>query len=968
MKKALIVLGFAMLTTVTMAQTKKMVLPDNNPVRANISVADFQQPVDYKSSIFTKDGEVTVRMFQFDAQDMTGINYGSSCRILAGDVIGNDTVTEANGHGVEGNNTYWIRVNSVDSIPEVVDGQIVPGTGSVSFVTTYPESPFYGAASGRMGVYMGAQNGIEEDNGFMFVSLIEHRSDANDYHVYFSLPAVTLPAGTEVFDVDFRQYFRKFYDNTYIDYKVVENGVDHWYAVEVNVRGIDVEVNGTGAGHYRVTMPFDLATYGTAELRFRNYAPGGYATHGYMWAVDNVAIVVPENSTRWQFHTEGFLNGFYGTLPQGFNIPLGYVVNVRNNGIADLTGNSLNVTHIYNNVSNTFISDVEESDLPWGDPRRDSIFRINESGFMHPTAGFDANVTFEGVTQPYVHSWPEYYSAYGVDEAALEALGFQHRGLPTQNPGLNQFVIGATNEQGVTTTFDTMAYWVSPMVEGDDNTGAIAGYRWANDNGVVPGGSEYGYQFTGPYFTNGNPTDDPEDNLTHHYQSGYFTMTRFNSPSVIPTDQNGEPWVIRGMELVTSTNLTSAQVQGVRITPIVYTFAADDTGAYDFEWFSETGFRGNEVYRVPATAAPEDIEDNYGVLTPDATPYAFDILFPGQPAMRPNYTYMLGYEINETGTFSVAQTQYSYKEAPGTFVGYYNDPDVAPYYRQFSPQYKVYDVYTYDPIGSDNGSHTLVGWNVSNYPMIRAIVGPKIHVDTFFVDLDCQEGNEESGEYFFLGVVGNQTYNFCGYTDSLPQNQSSNYYVFPGTSEEFATWSEVDPDDYFTISEDDGTTGHWVIDAIYDNNIAVDLSDTNLVETTPYYVYWEGHTPADGAANEWAPATTRTYYRYTVSDIRESHTITAHATYVENLAIGEIEDYINLSLAPNPATSQVVVNVTGFSGKAQCSILDMSGREVYATDVTAGKNVINLNGVAAGAYFVRITNSEFSKVEKLIVR
>lgn len=965
MKKALFVLGFAMLATVTMAQTKKMVLPDNQPARANISVADFQRPVDYKSSIFTKDGDVTVRLFQFAADDMTGINYGSSCRILTGDVIDGETIAAANSHGVEGDNTYWIRINSVDSIPEVSGGEIVAGTGSAQFVSTYANAPYYGASSARLGTYMGTQNGIAEDNGFMFISMIEHLSDANDYHVYFSLPAVTLPEGTEVFDVDFRQYYRKFYDNTYIDYKI--NG--QWYSVEVNVSGVDVDVNGTATGHYVVTMPFEVATYGTAELRFRNYAPGGNATHGYMWAVDDVAIVVPENSTRWQFNTEAFLNGFYGTLPQGFNIPLAYLINARNNGTADLDGNSLNVTHIAGGVSNTFITGVEQSDVPFGDPRADSLFRINESGFMHPLAGFDVNSTYDGATMPYVHSWPEYYTAYDVDEAALEALGFQHRGLPTQNPGLNQFVISASNAQGLNSPFDTMAYWVSGMVEGNDANGIIEGYRWANDNGVVPGGSEYGWQFTGQYVTNSNPTDDPDGGYTHHYEGGYFTMVRFNSPSVIPTDEDGNPWVIRGMELVTSTNLTSAQVTGVRLNPVVYSIEADDTGAYDFEWLSESGFRGNEVYRVPATAAPEEIEDNYGVLTPDATPYAFDILFPGQPAMLPNHTYFLGYAIDETGTFAVAQTQYSYLEAPGTYVSYRNDPAVAPYYRQFTPQYKVYDVYTYDPIGSTTtGRNTIVGWNISEYPMIRAIVGPKIDVDTFLVDLDCREDESDAGEYFFLGIVGNSTYNFCGVTDSVPQDMSTYYYVFPGTTDEFSDWNEVESDDYFTISEDDGTTGHWVIDAIIDNNVPVDMTDANIIESIPYLVYWEGHTPNDGSANEWAPASSRSYYRYTVNSVREDHVIKAHATYVEELAVGEIEDHINLSLAPNPATSQVVVRVTGFSGKANCSIIDMSGREVYATDITAGESVINLNGVPAGAYFVRITNSEFSKVEKLIVR
>ena len=49
--------------------------------------------------------------------------------------------------------------------------------------------------------------------------------------------------------------------------------------------------------------------------------------------------------------------------------------------------------------------------------------------------------------------------------------------------------------------------------------------------------------------------------------------------------------------------------------------------------------------------------------------------------------------------------------------------------------------------------------------------------------------------------------------------------------------------------------------------------------------------------------------------------------------------------------------------------IDMSGRVVYNQNVNAeASNVINLSNLAKGAYFVRITNDKFSKVEKLIVR
>ena len=76
-----------------------------------------------------------------------------------------------------------------------------------------------------------------------------------------------------------------------------------------------------------------------------------------------------------------------------------------------------------------------------------------------------------------------------------------------------------------------------------------------------------------------------------------------------------------------------------------------------------------------------------------------------------------------------------------------------------------------------------------------------------------------------------------------------------------------------------------------------------------------------------------------------------------------------MSLVPNPATSQVKVNIAGVTGMVNMNIIDMSGRVIYNANVNAeNETIVNLSNIPAGAYFVRITNDTFSKVEKLIVR
>ena len=74
-------------------------------------------------------------------------------------------------------------------------------------------------------------------------------------------------------------------------------------------------------------------------------------------------------------------------------------------------------------------------------------------------------------------------------------------------------------------------------------------------------------------------------------------------------------------------------------------------------------------------------------------------------------------------------------------------------------------------------------------------------------------------------------------------------------------------------------------------------------------------------------------------------------------------------MKPNPATNSVTLNMRGVEGMVNCSIIDMSGRVVYNRAINAeSAQTIDLSNVAAGAYFVRVTNDKFSKVEKLIVR
>ena len=912
MKKVLLVLGLALCTTALMAQNTKVCLPDA-AVKANISTP--AERVDYKASIFNKADDQVVKTFTF-ASDAE-VTYGSNAKIKSGDkltVDGKDTTVAASqAHGRTEANSYWYRINNRDSI------------NGTDFATTFGGYTALGNGIllNYLKNYLGSDNGIDDDNGFMFISLAEYDNGAA-INTYFELPTVDLPSNAKVVDVRFRQCYRKYYDRCFIDYKVNNS----WNVLEINVTGVDVTVTSQASGQYVATLPPAAVTSGKLDMRFRIYAAGDIP-YGYGWAVDNVSVVVPGESARWSFNSDGYLNGFYGTLPQGFAIPMAYGVNVQNRGADDLTGVQLKVDHIDMAGNSTNVLSANQKNIPAGNPQRNYALTINESGFMVK----DLALTTDSA---YYHADPNYYDQYAASDADVASLNFNRRALPTETIDRNMFAVTATNAQGKVAELDTMSYYVSPYVEEKPEYGiTVPGYRWANDNSVVPSKSEFAYQFSGNYIG-----DDPDGH--HQYEAGYQLFTRFNSPSVIPTDENGEPWVFRGIELVTSTNLTSAEVQGSRIGFTFLTWLWADT-AYNLYYINNfSGHASDEVFEITANSAPEELD--YGYSAPGTPYYAYNIAFPAQPEIEPNTSYYFGYNIvEETGKFSVAGVSNYYYENADSTTRYSAVDELKPWARQFSPLYKIYDVYAYD----GTAGRAISGWNITRYPMIRAIVGPKMEVPTYEVEVLPGEEDEDGNESYWV-LYGNQ--NVVDDVVTLNEGMSGIFYVTPGT---YAEAGDGDP------------TG-WVIDEIYVDGVSIPLEDNDDVVASDWSGYWPGHGPED--KEDWGPAIERNRYGVYIRNINANHTISAKASKHE-LSISEIEERVKIGIAPNPASSQVSVNVMGLNGMVNCSILDMSGREVYTTSFNAGsEQTISLSNIPAGAYFVRITNDKVSKVEKLIVR
>lgn len=928
MKKVLFVLGLAMCTTAVMAQTTKKAQVLNAGPQKVAATVKAQEPVDYKASIFSKADDDTLKTFGFASDDEVGFGPGKAVTSSNQTTIINGNSTTMLKHENNEEKSFWTRIENRDAL-----------YGS-NFQTTYggfiawggenaDGEPYLVAETRRM---MGTDNGINDDNGFMLLSYREFEAGADAIDAYIEFPSVEIPADVKLLDINFRQFYRKYYDQCYIDYKV--NG--QWHSIEINVQGVDVEVNEWGTSNYTATLPLDAANEANLDLRIRAAAAmtGNTQTFGYFWVLDNVRIIAPGESARWSFSNPGYLNGFYGMLPQDFAIPMTYVAYSRNRGVDELTNVKTTVNH-YDALGQPSGDPIVSSQkpMPAGDPTHNYLIAINESGFMHETTGLDYDSAF-------YQSYPLHLAQYAVsdDELAQYGTKYRRRALPTSTPELNMFNITFSNQQGLTRSTDTMAYWVSQLKEANDEYGVIEGYRWANDNGVVTSNSEFAYQFNNGLV---NPTGMNGEN--HQYDPGYAIYTRYNTPSVIPTDNNGDPWVFRGLELVTSTKLDAAEA-GAKIQLV--DIRMDWTQNHDSIafYYVGTGLANGQNFTVPASAYQEEM--TYEAIMPTGVYNSFNIMFPGQPELQPNTSYLFGYELVE-GNFAVAENRNYYFKDDTSIVRFDTVESLAPFKRLFSPLLKVYDVLAYD---ATYGS-SVSGWNIETYPMIRTIVGPRVELPTHDIALQCD--NDEQ-----MWITTGSIDNLCGTAYAATEGATATFYIIPGSIDEFGNdWDDPEADIVY---------GETVIDQIFIDNEPIDLEDEDVVGRVEYDMYHEGHGPASD--EPWEPAVKRYYYYVSIPSVQADHTIRV-TTKQGKVGINDVESRVNVAIAPNPASSQVSINVEGINGMVNCSILDMSGREVSNTTFNANsEHVVSLNGIPAGAYFVRITNERVSKVEKLIVR
>lgn len=391
----------------------------------------------------------------------------------------------------------------------------------------------------------------------------------------------------------------------------------------------------------------------------------------------------------------------------------------------------------------------------------------------------------------------------------------------------------------------------------------------------------------------------------NYIDAGYSVNIVLNSGSQVP-----EGWVIRGVEYVASTNPNLVNLQDiqegyVKINPTLSFDSLD--GEYIYFRSIETG-AGVHTVSPSEVQMFEDTTENYFMPGEYRT---IRIMFPEQPELKANTAYRVGYELAEQGYFCLASDANRYWDTysgADTAVYYYEDEDLAPYQYRFGNGYYL-NVRVNTP---EAGGATWFGTSAGkDAPMIRLLVGPRQEIEKHAINITV---NDTVMGYIYNGA----TFEGCLGIDSVANGGSRTYLVAPN--------AEV-----------------YEVEAIQ-----LDGENLDLYGENPVYNVEGG------------------YYEYTLADVTAPHTL--HAIF-KGVGLNAVEDNVKVSLQPNPANAQTKLAIEGVNGEVNFTLIDMSGRVISSEVINANEvKTINVSGLAKGTYFVRLTNSNFSKVEKLIVR
>jgi hypothetical protein len=878
MKKTLMVLSFALCATVVFAQTNKATVTST---KANAVAVSKAQPVEVKSanyngSIFTKEDE------EYFHCDFSATNQGYSVGTV-------DGVLQVNGETVPQHTqtAYHSRWQRIDSTHAVLSTDYYPATaGSTGTPGIFRYL--------RPGTYADPANDCETgDNGFMMMTMQDQIQQwggtgaTGNFDSYIAFPSFSTVGATMV-RTYFFQYYRCFNsDKCWIDYST-DNST--WYAVEINVRGVDVATNDSRLGWVSTMLPTSLANNSNVYIRVRwSCDDNGGGAYGYVWYLDDFYVIdVPMNSAH--FDANDYFEGFYQMMPKDLQVPVVWNNVFYNNGQTAHT-NVVGGIYTYGHDASGNLTPATPVALK---NRSFILSGEKKSLIIDPLGWFDS----AAVGRP-SSSWSS-VNGLGYWETGYNNRTGAYGCLPTDEVGVRHFYSDIQtslrpNHIGIndSTTFDTLRYEVNWGAFNDTVNCGV----WSRDNGIVGDSSYWVLGLNDGYWS-----ESLED--VGWGRAGYGVFVSYVTGDTVP-----EGWKILGMEMVAATR-PDMQEPGARLDAYVLLDARDSAGIPYF-YYLNTG----------ASTYVTSSDDYINTQALQGRFYTYDnpemktirITFPNQPALEAFSSYRVGYRLNEDAQFLLAASSSSYLNN-GEYISY-GDVEGMESYGHRLPVANSASI-----LINDDGYTFYLGQH-DYYPMIRLLVGPGYYVPKVPVTFTCDDVN--------LGWFQNGADEvLCGEEDSIAVGASYSVIIMP-------------------------------VDESYEiENVWIDDQVVSL-----------GSHPETGYQYDTVHASSGVIYgELTLDNVQAAKNLRCKFK-ARTIGFDPVANKVSMKLQPNPATSNVNITMKGVTGMVNMSLIDMSGRVVTTRQFNAenGTNV-NVSNLAKGAYFVRITNDNFTKIEKLIVR
>lgn len=212
-------------------------------------------------------------------------------------------------------------------------------------------------------------------------------------------------------------------------------------------------------------------------------------------------------------------------------------------------------------------------------------------------------------------------------------------------------------------------------------------------------------------------------------------------------------------------------------------------------------------------------------------------------------------------------------------------------------------------------------------------------------------GRYVEGTTVTISATANAGYHFVRWTDG--NTEATRTITVTGDLSYTATFASDQATQYtITAAANDPAMGTVTGGGVYDEGTTVTLTAT--ANAGYRFVQWQ-----DG-----------------LTEATRTITVTGNASYTAYFeqieqGIDDVTADLNINIYPNPAKGSTSISVAGAEGKVMIAVVDMNGRTVMSESMDCSGDCVktlNVEGLAQGAYFVRVNSANVNMVKKLIVK